>query len=231
MGGKGRRRRERNYLNAHGGNTRLPPPPNAKELVALPYKLRKIMKLKSFSVIKKGSSKEAGKEEKEDSSKDKKPKIKAARSSEFSNKENGDTEDTSKGNHFDDGNLSTESIAGANKRKRKRKSLKDLRFQELDQLAARSKRKERKKEYLKEKKKKNKKAKVDDTLDFPGKENIKFGEVVEAPPKLSFPKVSKPPMNASQERLRFQAIESYRNRRGWNSRPGIKLPSLADTLT
>lgn len=44
--------------------------------------------------------------------------------------------------------------------------------------------------YLEAKKKKNKKPKTEDHLDFPGRETIKFGEVVEAPPKLSVPKVA-----------------------------------------
>lgn len=38
-------------------------------------------------------------------------------------------------------------------------------------------------------KKKRKKANADEHMDFPGREEIKFGEVVEAPPKLAVPKV------------------------------------------
>lgn len=30
--------------------------------------------------------------------------------------------------------------------------------------------------------------------------------------------------DASQERIRLRAIEAYRNRKGWASRPGIQLP-------
>lgn len=45
--------------------------------------------------------------------------------------------------------------------------------------------------YLEAKKNKHKKAKIEADLDFPGHEEIKFGEVVEAPPKLlAVPKVS-----------------------------------------
>jgi hypothetical protein len=44
--------------------------------------------------------------------------------------------------------------------------------------------------YLEDKKKKHKKARTEEDLDFPGREEIKFGEVVEAPPKLTVPKVS-----------------------------------------
>lgn len=44
--------------------------------------------------------------------------------------------------------------------------------------------------YFESKKKKNKKEKTDDIRNFPGREEIKFGDIVEAPPKLNFPKVS-----------------------------------------
>lgn len=43
--------------------------------------------------------------------------------------------------------------------------------------------------HLDEKKKKRKGNKEETVPDFPGREKVKFGEVVEAPPKLSFPKV------------------------------------------
>jgi hypothetical protein len=43
--------------------------------------------------------------------------------------------------------------------------------------------------HLDEKKKKRKGNKTESLPDFPGREKVKFGEVVEAPPKLSFPKV------------------------------------------
>lgn len=45
--------------------------------------------------------------------------------------------------------------------------------------------------YFEAKKKKRKNAKEEERLDFPGRENIKFGDVVEAPPKLvTVPKVT-----------------------------------------
>lgn len=44
---------------------------------------------------------------------------------------------------------------------------------------------------LEEMKHKHKKVKVSENLDFPGREEIKFGEVVKAPPKLvTIPKVA-----------------------------------------
>lgn len=45
MGGKGIRRREKNYRAAHGGSSRLPPPPDPSSVDAVPSKLRKIMSL------------------------------------------------------------------------------------------------------------------------------------------------------------------------------------------
>nr|XP_023920303.1 uncharacterized protein LOC112031824 [Quercus suber] len=117
------------------------------------------------------------------------------------------------------------------KKKRKRKQVNDLRFETpMENSDTRLKRRERKKKYLEEKKKKHKKAKTGEELDFPGREKIKFGEVVEAPPKLtSVPKAFKNAQNASQERIRLQTIEAYRSRKGWASRPGIQLPSPVTT--
>lgn len=44
--------------------------------------------------------------------------------------------------------------------------------------------------YLEAKKNKSKKGKKEDNVDdFPGREKIRFGEVVQAPPKLVAPKV------------------------------------------
>ena len=44
--------------------------------------------------------------------------------------------------------------------------------------------------YLEAKKNKHKKAKTEAKLDFPGREEVKFGDIVQAPPKLAtFPKV------------------------------------------
>lgn len=48
MGGKGRKRREKNYRAAHGGGyTRLPPPPDPSQVDALPSKLRKLISFTS----------------------------------------------------------------------------------------------------------------------------------------------------------------------------------------
>ncbi|KAI6706673.1 hypothetical protein NL676_009635 [Syzygium grande] len=69
-------------------------------------------------------------------------------------------------------------------------------------------------------------------MDLPGHEKVKFGDIVEAPPKLTMiPKALKTPQNASQQRLRLQAIEAYRNRRGWASQPLAHLYSKPSSRT
>lgn len=117
------------------------------------------------------------------------------------------------------------SVHEKKKKRRKSKKANDLRFETEEQMeVAGSKRKERKKQRLEARKKKNKKAK-EENVDFPGHEKIKFGDIVKAPPKLvAFPKGLKTVQDASQERLRLQAVDAYRNRKGWASRPGVQLP-------
>lgn len=235
MGGKGRRRREKNYLAAHGGNTRLPPPPNLKEHDALPSKLRRIMQLNS-SAIKHGDmerSTETGHGQKNDESSSKhSTNLKESHLGKVIAKVGGGVDKT-KNNIVKEKSTSAESSSvDVKKRKRKRISAKDLRFENLDQFGKHSKRKERKKQYLVEKKNKRKKVDEDDGLDFPGREQIRFGEVVVAPPKLSFRKAPKTSRgDASRERLRLKVIDGYRKVRGFESRPGVKLPlpSFVDT--
>ncbi|KAA8515956.1 hypothetical protein F0562_019135 [Nyssa sinensis] len=113
------------------------------------------------------------------------------------------------------------------KKTRKRKRVNDLRFEMAKELGGVGlKRRERKKKYLEARKKKHKKINAEESLDFPGHEEIKFGEVVQAPPKLvAIPKAFKTAQHASQERLRLEAVQTYRNRKGWASRPGIHLPA------
>ncbi|KAJ0110489.1 hypothetical protein Patl1_00305 [Pistacia atlantica] len=218
MGGKGRRRREKNYRAAHGGPTRLPPPPDPSQVDALPSKLRKLISFTSTHQDSNKVSKDDYTNLKVDADADKKGLLEKKRKLEATGIEDGDADSVDE--------MPQNSKNEKGKKKRKRKEIKDLRFEtEIGNLATRSKRKERKKKYLEEKKKKHKKAKTEEELDFPGCENIKFGDVVEAPPKLlAVPKAMK--IDASKERLRLQAIESYRNRKGWNSRPGLQLPPV-----
>ncbi|XP_074586835.1 uncharacterized protein LOC141842705 [Curcuma longa] len=231
MGGKGQRRREKNYRSAHGGETRLPPPPSLKELDAIPFKLRKIMELRNgnFSAAKQGhapTSKDSGGQKRKpisdcDSEKNKKLNKNESSSTSSSVSKEGILKD----NHLiSDDAIKTQFLHGEGKGKQKRKVPKDLRFVDMDQVAGVSRKKMRK-DYFETKKKKNKKPKIDDVRDFPGREEIEFGEVVQAPPKLSVPKRStKGPLDAFHERVRLETIEAYRKNRGWASRPGVHIP-------
>ncbi|XP_028801175.1 protein PXR1-like [Neltuma alba] len=219
MGGKGRRRREKNYRAAHGGSNVLPPPPDPSMVDALPSKLRRIISFTSSSQpdIKQqktheGDNAQALKDKVQVNPRDTRPEGTDAQLQAPHHKDNNDEQ------------IGRSSTIEKNKKKRKRKEVKDLRFEmEVEKTRSRIKRRERKKKYL-EAKKKNKKNNTEEQ-DFPGHENIKFGDIVEGPPKLNvIPKAFKNPQDASQERLRLKAIEQYRSRKGWVSRPGSHLP-------
>ncbi|TKY65581.1 hypothetical protein E2542_SST08441 [Spatholobus suberectus] len=226
MGGKGLRRREKNYRAAHGGYSGLPPPPNPSQLDALPSKLRKII---SFTQHRNGAIGSSKNKNNDDGHAQNKTPL----------KDKGDvgTVDVKQGNtdgqlkapqHMDrtKEQLMESGSIDKKKKKRKRKEVKDLRFAvEVDKTSSKLKRRERKKKYLEAKKKKHKKSHEEEKMDFPGQEKIKFGDIVQAPPKLAVPpKAFKNAQDASQERLRLRAIEEYRSRKGWTSRPGSHLP-------
>lgn len=227
MGGKGRRRREKNYAASHGGNTRLPPPPKVKQMEALPSKLRLLMKFRDAPPDKPPVS-GVHEREKDEGSGKKKPKAAAADAKENNPKKKGvktgviEKSKISK-EEISDANITSDPDEAKEKKKKKRKAHKDLRFENLDAVA--NTRKKKRKEYLDAKKKKHKKEDENEIPNFPGREQIKFGDVVQAPPKLTAPKVPKSLTDASKERLRLQAIEEYRSRRGWASRPGIEIPT------
>lgn len=241
MGCKGKRRREKNYLAAHGGFT-LAPPPTAKEMEAIPSKLRRLMELKNSSPSKKlaKESDTAHGGKKGGISENKKSKGKKIMGQNLA------TLSDSKLKHASESKTVREEVdnkldvmqqsevqRASSKRKRKRGD--ELHFLlENENLTTPSNRKsEHKKKYLDAKKKKHSKAKNDDPTDYPLHETIKFGEVVTAPPKLEFPKKAtaeiKMRQDVSQERLRLQAIENYRHRKGWASRPGCYVPPLNTT--
>ncbi|CAD6337882.1 unnamed protein product [Miscanthus lutarioriparius] len=231
MPGKGQRRREKNFRAAHGGDTRLPPPPKHRELEAIPSKLRRLIAFQNkhnANANANGNASSGGAPGKQDDglrknkpATDKKTKKRTlvvpadSKASEIKGNEDGSAA-------HENENVNAE----GSKRKRKRGKAKDLRFEELDKNISVSK-KQRRKKHLDEKKKKRKGNKTETVPDFPGREKVKFGEVVEAPPKLSFPKV-KSALDASREMLRKEAIENYRNIKGWTSRPGLQLPTLAE---
>ncbi|KAK2991366.1 hypothetical protein RJ640_024039 [Escallonia rubra] len=251
MGGKARKRREKNYRAAHGGHNPLPPPPAASSLDAVPYKLRKLMAFSSTSHHQQQQHQGSGKVTVDGAQRRKKEGIEKSlalligfilsvrvlwdvldsdlrtcidvhfRSQDASKSSTIGVNREHKGGReqhmdHDDGTLEKK------KKKRKRKPVEDLRFDAAGELAVGSKRKERKKMRLQAMKKKHKKVEANY---LPAVDVIKFGEVVKAPPKLiTVPKAFKSAQNASKERLRLQAVENYRNRRGWTSRPGIQLP-------
>ncbi|CAF1873336.1 unnamed protein product [Brassica napus] len=230
MGGKGKKRREKNYLASHGGPARLPPPPDRSKQDALPSKLRVLMNYTSPPPPQDSTKPVVDKKEKKakagvDAVKSAKPGSEAKSVEERKSEGN-----TTSSDHENDGDdITLNKGDDKKKKKRKRNEIKDLRFeQELAELDGRSKRKERKKKYW-EAKKQKKKGKTEDTLreNFPKHEQIRFGDVVQAPPKLAVvPKARKTPMSASKERLRLEAIEAYRSRNGWTSRPGVQIPAF-----
>ncbi|XP_055810780.1 uncharacterized protein LOC129880667 [Solanum dulcamara] len=225
MGGKGKKRREKNYRAAHGGTTRLPPPPTTSSIDAIPSKLRQIMALSGDG---KASSDNADRKKGNGGGNANGQRINSEDQVQAKNV----------GNKRKDDKISLCSVGAEEgnshqkrKKKRKRKEVKDLRFDTAELGITSSKRKEHKKQRLAEMKKKRRKANADEHMDFPGREEIKFGEVVEAPPKLIVPKAFKNNAHdASKERLRLQAVEAYRQRKGWTSRLGIQIsPPVIET--
>ncbi|GFY90317.1 hypothetical protein Acr_07g0005140 [Actinidia rufa] len=226
MGGKGRKRREKNYRAAHGGHSRLPPPPNHSSVDALPSKLRHIMAFTNPSQPglsneqRNGGGERGSRGEKKLHSTGKlDPKPTGVRGE-------GNDGDSVTEEHLDHDDEILQNVPQEKRKKtKKRKRVSDLRFETLEESGVGSKRREHKKKRLEAKKNKNIKPKSEENEDFPRREQIKFGEVVQAPPKLTaFPKALKTTQDASQERLRIKAVEAYRNRKGWASRPGMDVP-------
>ncbi|CAL5036470.1 unnamed protein product [Urochloa decumbens] len=228
MPGKGLRRREKNYRAAHGGDSRLPPPPKQRELEAIPSKLRRLISFQNKQNANADASSGAGGARAPGKQDDGLAKNKLGKDKK-TKKQTPENPAESKASEIKggDGSVANENVnAEGRKGKRKRGKVMDLRFKELEENVSISK-KQRRKQHLDEKKKKRKGNKTETVPDFPGREKVKFGEVVEAPPKLSFPKV-KNALDASREMLRKEAIENYRNIKGWTSRPGLQLPTLAE---
>ncbi|KAK9035952.1 hypothetical protein V6N11_077974 [Hibiscus sabdariffa] len=226
MGGKGRRRREKNYRAAHGGPARLPPPPDPSQVEAIPSRLRQIMSFTTDSLLGEHKATQGDAEKKKKRAVNE-IKLKANEIKAGSNDKN--FEKFRDSDNEEDTMRSDE--GGKKNKKRKRNQVTDLRFETaVDKLSGSSKRREHKKKYFESKKKKHKTATTEENLEFPGRETVKFGDVVEAPPKLvTVPKGSKILLDASKERLRLQAIAAYRSRKGWSSRPGA--PQLSPVTT
>ncbi|KAG8641981.1 hypothetical protein MANES_12G053501v8 [Manihot esculenta] len=213
MGGKGRKRREKNYKAAHGGHTRLPPPPDHSQVDALPSKLHHIMSFTSHLLdgsAKPSKSTEEKRKRGGGNAEKKLPPENAITSKAIVDE--GEDENLLTTQHSDD---SDETVRSSNDEKRKKKR-KRKRMQVIDLWFDTSMEKT--------------KSKTEEDLDFPGHEQIKFGDVVQAPPKLVVvPKVLKNVPEASRERIRLHAIEEYRKHKGWTSRPRLKLPIVTET--
>ncbi|KAG5231277.1 H/ACA ribonucleoprotein complex [Salix suchowensis] len=221
MGGKGRRRREKNYRAAHGGShSLLPPPPKSSQVDALPSKLRKLISLTTQLHNDSAKNSMPGQENAKHQVGDAKKKRAHEEENEAAVVKDEGVDEVVEGSGDD-----------KRKKKKKKKQVHDFRFEMgLHESKTVEKRRDRKKKYLEAKKKKNKKS--EEQQDFPGCEQIQFGDVVLAPPKLTVPsKLLKNVHDASRERLRLQAIESYRSRKGWTSRPGLQLPSPVTTTS
>ncbi|PIA49840.1 hypothetical protein AQUCO_01300526v1, partial [Aquilegia coerulea] len=211
------------------------------DIDALPSKLRKLLEFTSTSSSTKGKAltdveaQKKSNKKRDDVKTEKKsnlidePVPKTYISKEKSNDEKVDRAKYKDGN--DEADL--EDTNDKKKGKWKRNQVKDLRFDATGEMGSYgSKKRERKKKYLEAKKMKHKKAKVEEGTEFPEREHIAFGDVVDAPPKLiALPKAFKKVQDASHERLRLQAVEAYRNRKGWISRPGISLPSIIPNVS
>ncbi|KAL3536919.1 hypothetical protein ACH5RR_000285 [Cinchona calisaya] len=233
MGGKGKKRREKNYRAVHGGpHSGLPPPPDRSSLDAVPSKLRKIMSFTGGSASNNGAEKNKGFSgnitQKSEFVQKLNSEEKLGSENTGVGKDSNDAMSNAKHAHLHD-EVVHNSVHEKKKKRRKRKQVNDLRFETTEELGASgSKRKERKKHRLEERKKKRKRTREEENVDYRTHDEVKFGEVVDAPPKLlAVPKVFKITQDASQERLRLQAVEAYRNRKGWTSRPGVQLPPAA----
>ncbi|KAL0339377.1 UNVERIFIED_CONTAM: hypothetical protein Sangu_1459800 [Sesamum angustifolium] len=228
MGGKGIRRREKNYRAAHGGSSRLPPPPDPSSVDAVPSKLRKIMSLAGAKRQPiNGPKKSTG------NAVDKGIHSGEGTDSMTTGMKRKRTDQSLMAQPMENNSDVPQNNMLEKKKKKKRKNKKadELRFETVGAPGgAGSQRKERKKQRLEERKKKHKKPRTEEDDDFPGREQIKFGDVIEAPPKLiAVPKAFKKIQDASQERLRLQAVDAYRKRKGWASRPGVQLPPPVTT--
>ncbi|KAJ9556461.1 hypothetical protein OSB04_011075 [Centaurea solstitialis] len=222
MGGKGKKRREKNYKEAHGvGKNRLPPPPVRSSLDVIPAKLRKTHWHSSNSWS--GKLQVDGEE------------IKRVLGGRGGNLIENDRTDKNK-DHLSMFGRTFRSLKEAEKHSTKDKSdsvasgskMEDDNDQYMD--TEKKKKKRKRKRLLEERKKKHKKVKVEDGLNFPGCEEIKFGEVVQAPRNgqcsqglITWRFGSS--INASQERIRLRTIEAYREQKKWASRPGLHLPT------
>ncbi|KAI6706705.1 hypothetical protein NL676_009667 [Syzygium grande] len=151
MGGKGRRRREKNYRGAHGGRTALPPPPDPSQVDALPSKLRRLISFASSPPPPpQGAAKDsnAGKTcKRSESGDDEKHSRKGGLDSKAIASEVGGGDERLTTPWNDNDEISRKSAGTKRKRKGKKGQPEDLRFQAPEESSTSSRRKERKKMY------------------------------------------------------------------------------------
>eukprot|EP00249_Psilotum_nudum_P003069 c16393_g1_i1 orf=302-1042(-) len=234
--GKGRRRRRANYLAAHGGNNNLLAlPPDANDVTAIPAKLRRIMALKARSTS--AGALDVDSCDHKSRNKDNLQVLKKESGIPLECTpaiySGGQTIQALQGNLQHHVHCQQDTLSGSvveepllKTKKRNRGESLDLIMQKLGVTAVQKGLSERKKRYLKEKKKRRMKTKkpllaeIDSCL---RQEEVRFGDVVQEPPKLPHPKKSN---NIFQERIRLQAIETYRQKKKWLSRPGQHQPAF-----
>jgi hypothetical protein len=241
---------ETNYVPAYRGASELAPPPESKDIHAVPSKLRKIMQLKSLinegavarangqaqQQGRRGSEKKsANGAKKSDSAKNvKHPGVKGTQEMSFgkyseSNPEIADQPEEKKKSSF------------ASKWKKGEEELKRLteKIDKREKTGVRRAVSDRRKSFLNDKKKKRKGRIADADADLiPAMnqyEKVEFGDIVQAPPKLSFPRKAAEVKDKNRvqgdqsvmwEKMRVQAIEAYRQRKESSSLGGKQLRVL-----
>ncbi|CAM6083923.1 unnamed protein product [Calypogeia fissa] len=241
QGGRGRgtkRKAETNFVDAYSGASELAPPPASRDVFAVPAKLRKIMKLKSMVTA--GGRNDGQRDARPARESEKKTNkvrtgqvaTKAPDSRNVTDLGVKGTRDASNGRGTE---LKSESPdQPAEKKKRSFASKWKKGEEELKRLVEKMDKREktgikhgfsdRRKGFLQEKKKKRK-GKMPDADAVPALnqyEKVEFGDTVQAPPRLSFPKKAaevkkkvklRDDQAVMREKMRLAAIESYRKRK------------------
>ncbi|KAH9575570.1 hypothetical protein CY35_01G116900 [Sphagnum magellanicum] len=222
--GKARKRREANYSAAHPGITpQLAPPPSAKDIVAIPSKLRRIMSLKAPSAPGHKEQQVGAANAAHNKQPKTPPNTKGGKQAPSAGKL--DASKLAPPPTSDNKEPVVEEVGGKHsvlkisKRRRAEEELKAL-SEKFQATPIRKGIREKRKKYLEEKKKRKRLRGI--TYEpVPEREIIAFGDVVQGPPKLLFPpkaKITKEERPASHERIRSQVIEAYRQRRAGASR-------------
>jgi len=232
--GKGRKRRESNFKASHDVKE-MAPPPITKDINAVPAKLRRIMQFRETgnpgSVnLNTGADIGLSKKQVKDS-------IETRKENRNVKEKKDEAPGTSAPNDSKlgkvDGQIAENASKPSSKRKRENEELLQL-AEKIKAHPVKTKINDRKKKFLEEKKKKRlSNAVVQALMNAPKKDHVAFGEVVQAPPQLTFPEKNKLRVKeakpASMERVRLQVIEAYRQRKGTKTGLERGLPVLVPT--